>query len=77
MHACIYMTRVVSLSDEAYEELSRLKEQMSFSEIVIELVKERKKDALLALAGSWSKKDGEKIKRRIYEERKMPSRRFA
>lgn len=77
MHAYIYkMTKVISLSDEAYEELSKLKANRSFSEIVVELVKEKKKDLLLELAGSWSKEDAERIKKRIYEERKMPSRRF-
>lgn len=70
------MTKVISLSDDAYEELSKLKQKRSFSEIVIELVAEKKKDRLFSLAGSWTKEDGEKIKKMIYEERKMPSRRF-
>lgn len=70
------MTKVISLSDEAYEELSKLKANRSFSKVVVELAREKKKDILLELAGSWSKEDAEKIKKRIYEERKMPSRRF-
>lgn len=71
------MTKVISISDDAYEELSKLKAKKSFSEIVIELVQEKKRDTLLELAGSWTKEDAEKIKKRIYEERKLPSRRFS
>ena len=42
----------------------------------MEIVKEKKKDSLLELAGTWSKEDGDKIKKEIYEDRKRPSRRF-
>ena len=70
------MVKVISLSDDAYNELKRLKGNGSFSEIVIEIVKERKKDALLEIAGTWSKEDADKIKKEIYEDRKIPSRRF-
>lgn len=74
MHA--FMVKVISLSDDAYNELKKLKGNGSFSEIVIEIVNEKKKDALLELAGTWSKKDADKIKKEIYEDRKIPYRRF-
>jgi len=70
------MTKIVSLSDEAYDELKKMKSQKSFSEIVIELVKEKKSNNLMQFAGAWNTEDAERIKKQIYEERKMPSRRF-
>ncbi len=70
------MTKIVSLSDEAYNELKKIKLEKSFSEIVIELTKEKKKDNLMQFAGILDDKDAEKIKKKIYEERKIPSRRF-
>ncbi|MEK6850765.1 MAG: antitoxin VapB family protein [Nanoarchaeota archaeon] len=70
------MVKVISLSDDAYNELKRLKGAGSFSEIIIEIVKEKKKDSLLEIAGTWSKEDADKIKKEIYEDRKIPSRRF-
>lgn len=71
-----YMTKVISISDDAYEGLKKLKAAKSFSEIVIELVKEKKKGTLMEAAGSWDPEFAEEVKKRIYEERKMPSRRF-
>ena len=71
------MTKIISISDDAYEGLSKLKVGRSFSEIIIEIVKEKKKDLLLEAIGSWSKETAEKVKKMIYEDRKMPSRRFA
>ncbi len=70
------MTKVVSLSDEAYEELSKLKANRSFSEIVVELTREKQTSNLMKFAGILTKEEGKKIKKIIYEERKMPSRRF-
>lgn len=70
------MTKVISLSDEAYEELSKLKAGRSFSEIVVELVREKQTSNLMNFAGILTKEEGKKVKKRIYKERKMPSRRF-
>tara|TARA_Y100000034_G_scaffold68539_1_gene82708 strand:+ start:7027 stop:7242 length:216 start_codon:yes stop_codon:yes gene_type:complete len=70
------MTKVISISDEAYEILRRLKANKSFSEIIIDITKEKGKDNLMKFAGAISNKEGEKIKKEIYEDRKMPSRRF-
>jgi len=74
MHAC--MVKVISISDEAYNELRKIDEEKSFSEIVIEIVREKKKKTLRELAGSWSKEDADRIKKELYDERKIPSRRF-
>ncbi|MBS3075121.1 antitoxin [Candidatus Pacearchaeota archaeon] len=70
------MTKVISISDEAYEELSRIKDGSSFTEIIIELTKEKKKKSIMDLAGAWKNIDTDKIKGEIYKERKISSRRF-
>lgn len=70
------MTRVISISDDAYEELRKIKASKSFSKIIIEIVNEKKTDNLMKFAGILSEEEGEKIKKEIYEDRKMPSRRF-
>ena len=70
------MTKVISISDEAYEELRKIDSEKSFSKIIIEIIMEKKRDSLLEIAGSWNEKDADMIKKMIYEERKKPSRRF-
>ncbi len=72
----VYMTKVISISDEAYNELRTINKEKSFSEIVIEIVREKKKKTIRELAGSWNEDDAERIKKELYEERKIPSRRF-
>jgi len=67
------MVKVISLSDEAYRRLKVLKKEMSFSEIVIELIKgERKKEDLSRFCGAFKDNadEWEKIKKRIYDDRK-------
>ncbi len=70
------MTKIVSLSDEAYEKLKKMKNERSFSEIIIELTFEKTKDNLMKFAGTLSKEEADKIKKDIYGERKISSRRF-
>ncbi len=68
------MVKVISLSNEAYEKLKKIKGERSFSEVVINIVDERKgsKKGLMNLAGVWSEESEkwEKIKKQIYEDRK-------
>lgn len=71
------MTRVISISDEAYNALKKLKDDKSFSEVIIEITMKRKKDDIMKFAGILSDKEGEAMKKRIYEERKLKSRRFS
>lgn len=53
MHVYL-MTKVISISDDAYADLSALKSKNeSFSEIIRELSREVKKKRLLSLAGAW------------------------
>ncbi len=48
------MTKVISLSDDAYAELAALKmPNESFSEVVRKVTKEAKKRRLMGLAGAW------------------------
>lgn len=70
------MTKVISISDDAYNDLKKIKEQKSFSEIIVEITRERNRDNILKYAGILDKKTAEKMKKEIYGERKIPSRRF-
>ncbi len=67
------MVKVISLSNEAYERLKRIKEGKSFSEVVVELVdnKTREKD-IMKFVGIWAdrKKEVDKMKKMIEEDRK-------
>lgn len=54
MHTCIHVVRVVSLSDDAYEALKRLKEpDHSFSDIVLMLAEQERRRRLEGVLGSW------------------------
>ncbi len=67
------MVKVISLSNEAYERLKALKRERSFSDTVIDLVEEKKKKKdIMDFAGAFSDnaEEWEKIKRKIYEDRK-------
>ena len=74
MHA--YMTKVISISDDAYDALKKLKAQRSFSQVIIEIALEKSKRNIMEFAGTLSDKEGDEMKERIYEERKIKSRRF-
>lgn len=56
MHAYMhFMTRVISLSEEAYNDLKSLKSKdESFSDIVRALANNAKSKRILELAGAWS-----------------------
>jgi len=72
----INMTKIISISDTAYGELKKIKNGMSFTEIIISLTAEKKKESIMNFAGAWKDIDTEKIKKEIYKERKIGSRRF-
>ena len=73
MHVCIYfMTRVISISDSAYEELVSLKENNeSFSKVVLKLASKEKKKSILEFAGKWngSNEELDSIFKKILKER--------
>ncbi len=61
-HIHMHMVKVISLSEEAYEKLkSRKSVDKSFSDVVIELVENRKKGSIMDLFGAL-KDDKESIK---------------
>ncbi len=80
MHAYAYtgemMVKVISLSEEAYTELKKLKNEDSFSEAILRIIKEKRKGtdyaAFARLAGAFkeNKEEWDKIKTEIYEHRK-------
>ena len=49
----IVMTKIISLSDEAYDRLKSIKGEKSFTKIVIELTEPRQKRSLLDYASVW------------------------
>ncbi len=71
-----YMTKVISISDEAYEELKKIKNDMSFSKIIVSITREKKKTNLLKFAGILSDDKAKAIKEEIIRERKKISRRL-
>jgi len=70
------MTKIISISDEAYEELHRLKNGFSFSGIIIELIKMKKKGSIMEFAGALTKEEGDEILKEIKKERGKISRRM-
>ena len=66
------MVKVISLSNEAYEKLKALKSGKSFSEVVIELVGNKRRKNIMELFGVWAEDADEwnKIENKIYEDRK-------
>ncbi|MBS3080519.1 antitoxin [Candidatus Pacearchaeota archaeon] len=70
------MTKIISISDEAYEELKKLKKDGSFSRIILELSREKKKNSIMDFAGIIDKEEGERMLKQLIEEKKIGSRRF-
>ena len=66
------MTKIISLSDKAYEDLASLKaNNESFSDVVKKMAKEIKKKKLLGLAGAWKDSpEMDRIFKNIIEERR-------
>jgi predicted CopG family antitoxin len=54
MHIVLFMTKVISLSNDAYQTLKHLKKSgESFSDVVLRVAGERKKKSLLEFSGKW------------------------
>lgn len=70
---CIYiglMTKVISLSEEAYKALKRLKgEGESFSDVVMRIAKTAEPKSLLGFAGKWEGADIEMVFEKVMAER--------
>ncbi len=67
------MVKVISLSNEAYNKLKAIKNEKSFSEVVVELVESRKTDKkdIMKFAGIFAKNkdEWEERKKEIYKDR--------
>lgn len=70
------MTKVISISDEAYDELKKLKNGTSFTNVIISLTTEKKKDSIMKFAGIIDEEEGDRMLKKIMKERKIGSRRF-
>ncbi len=67
----MHMTKVISLSDEAYDELKRLKKEgESFSEVVMKIARKERKP-LSAFLGRWPVPgELDRIEKELKKERK-------
>lgn len=64
------MTKVISLSEEAYKKLKRLKRRgESFSDVVMKITKNAESKSLLEFAGTWSGDDIDSVFKNILDER--------
>ena len=70
------MTKVISISDDAYELLKRFKMNKSFSEVIIEIVGDKSRNSLMEFAGILTDKEANEMKKNIRETRKLSSGRF-
>ncbi|MBI4140720.1 antitoxin VapB family protein [Candidatus Woesearchaeota archaeon] len=67
------MTKVISLSNAAYDEIKSLKEgDDSFSDVVLRLAGSARKKPLIEFFGTWpgTREEAEKIKKELARERK-------
>jgi predicted CopG family antitoxin len=73
----VNMTKVISLSDEAYGRLKKIKQNKSFSEIILEITTEKTNDKFASSIGTWNEDFAEDLKKKTYNERKkLKSKRF-
>ena len=76
MHIELAMTKVISLSNEAYQTLKDSKKPgESFSDVVLRIAKPKKKKSLLEFSGKWVGNDIDKVFAQIEQDReRAPSR---
>lgn len=77
MHIELAMTKVISLSEKAYETLKGMKKPgESFSDVVLRVAQPRKKKSLLEFSGKWHGDDIDEVFAQVEKDReRMPSRR--
>jgi predicted CopG family antitoxin len=76
MHIVLLMTKVVSLSNEAYQTLKQLKKSgESFSDVVLRVVGERKKKSLLEFSGKWAGDDIDEVFLQVKKDREQSASR--
>tara|TARA_Y100000310_G_scaffold345501_2_gene465693 strand:- start:472 stop:687 length:216 start_codon:yes stop_codon:yes gene_type:complete len=70
------MTKIISISDDAYKELAKLKNGLSFSRVIIALTKIKRRESIMSFAGLITKKEGDNLLKGIKDGRKEISRRM-
>lgn len=74
MCMCLYilsLTKVISLSEEAYRELRKRKaEGESFSDVVLKMAKGKRSESIMDLAGTWKGGDAERVLAEVMKERR-------
>jgi len=76
MHIVLGMTKVISLSNEAYKTLKDLKKSgESFSDVVLRVAGERKKKSLLEFSGKWAGDDIDEVFLQVKKDREQSASR--
>ena len=76
MHIAFPMTKVISLSNEAYETLKDSKKPgESFSDVVLRVLKQKKKKSLLEFSGKWVGDDADEVLAEIMKDRERSASR--
>ena len=64
------MTKVILLSEKAYETLKNMKKSgESFSDVVIRVTSKEKKKSIFEFAGTWKGDDADKVLAQIMQDR--------
>ena len=72
MHIVFTMTKVISLSNKAYQTLKDSKKPgESFSDVVLRVVSEKKKKSLLEFAGTWKGDDIDEVFSQVLKDREQ------
>ena len=70
MHIESIMTKVISLSEKAYQTLKSMKKPgESFSDVVIRVAGKEKKKSLLEFAGTWHGDDADAVLAQLMKDR--------
>ncbi|MDA4136673.1 MAG: antitoxin VapB family protein [Thaumarchaeota archaeon] len=65
------MTKVISLSDRAYQELRKRKgKDESFSDVVLKMAEGKRSDSLMELAGTWAGDDAKEVLSQLMKQRR-------
>ena len=76
MHIELYMTKVISLSKEAYQVLKESKKPgESFSDVVLRIAKKKKKKSLLEFSGKWAGDDIDEVFAQVLKDREQATSR--
>ena len=72
MHIAFTMTKVISLSNEAYQTLKDSKKPgESFSDVVLRVVSAKKKKSLLEFSGTWVGDDIDEVFAQLKKDREQ------